>query len=252
LSSLSPEERAVAEQLLRGGLPAVRRALEEQNKSARVTGAAEVGGEQLLAMAEQLLPRVKEAAWLDRAEAASRELDEISLRDLRSVVVGSDVARDDASRLLAGSLREALDRRLARRRDEWAKGIASALDEGRTMRALNHSSRPPDATSRLTAEMASRLRDAAGAALSPDTPSDRWLALLEAVAASPVRRVVKPVGLPAAATPEVIEAARRQSGQVPALAGLLGIKIPPPPGPLRRARPRQGGVVDDTAGVSTR
>lgn len=231
----------MAEQLLRGGIPAVRKALDEQNAAARAAGSAEIPGDELLAMAERLLPRVREAAWFDRAEAASKMLDQMSIRDLRSVVVGSDVARDDAGRLLAGRLREALEKKLSERRDEWARSISAALDEGRVLRALNQSSRPPDSGARLTADMAARLKDAAGAALSPDVPPDRWLALLEAVASSPVRRVVKPVGLPSGAGPEVTAAVRRLSGQVPALAGLLGIKVPPPPGPLRRPRPPASG-----------
>ena len=77
--------------------------------------------------------------------------------------------------------------------------------------------------------------------MAPDTPPDRWAALLEAVAASPVRRSVKPAGLPADAPEDLLQAARQSSGRIPALAPMLGIAMPPPPGPLRPAgRPRQG------------
>ena len=51
--------------------------------------------------------------------------------------------------------------------------------------------------------------------------------LLDAVVASPVRRTVKPAGIP---DDEVAQqAARHAAGSVPALAKLLGLRIPPPP-----------------------
>ena len=74
--------------------------------------------------------------------------------------------------------------------------------------------------------------------MTTDTPVDRWAALLEAVAASPVRRSVKPAGLPADAPEALIQAAKQAAGRVPALAQLLGIDMPPPPGPLRPVPPQ--------------
>ena len=70
--------------------------------------------------------------------------------------------------------------------------------------------------------------------MAADVPAERWAALLEAVADSPVRRSVKPTGLPADADEAVVQTARQLSGRVPALARLLGIDMPPPPGPARR------------------
>ena len=65
--------------------------------------------------------------------------------------------------------------------------------------------------------------------------------LLDTVVASPVRRTVKPVGIP---DDEVAQqAARHASGSVPALAKLLGLRIPPPPPPRvveRRFSPTVG------------
>ena len=58
----------------------------------------------VVALAEELLPRLRVAEWLDRAEAALNDLDELDLRDLRSVVVASDdpaVARDESTRDMA-------------------------------------------------------------------------------------------------------------------------------------------------------
>ena len=239
LADLSPEQRPVAEQVLKGGIPAVRQAIEDQNQRARAANLPEVNGEALLAMAEELLPRLKAAAWRDRAEAAAGAVDEISLRDLRSVVAGADtVTRDDESRMLASTLREALERRVTALREQWVDEITRALDEGRLVRALRVSAHPPEPTARFPAELAVRMSEAAGEAMAPDTSSERWTTLLAAVADSPVRRMVKPHGLPRDREDSVLEAARQASGRVPALAPLLGIEMPPPPGPPRPHAPR--------------
>ncbi|HEX2062983.1 MAG TPA: hypothetical protein VHE80_01040, partial [Acidimicrobiales bacterium] len=240
LESLPPEHRPVAEQVLRGGIPAVRQAVEAQNAKLRSEGQPEVHAASLVGLAEQLLPRLSQAEWRDRAEAAAAMLDDVSLRDLRSVVAGADAAaRDDETRLLASTLREALQRRVAEHRDSWLREITAALDEGRLVRALRLSARPPDPGTRFPPELAARMAEAAGAALAPDVAPDRWATVLEAVAESPVRRSVKPAGLPAEAGAEVLQAARQASGRVPALAPLLGIDMPPPPGPPR-PRPAPG------------
>ena len=77
----------------------------------------------LITLAEQLLPRLRTAEWHDRAEAAVKAPDDISLRDLRAVVAGADAARDDETRALAASLREALDRRLTQLRTTWVEEL---------------------------------------------------------------------------------------------------------------------------------
>jgi hypothetical protein len=259
LEALPAEQQQIAQQLLRGGIPAVRTALHFERERAREEGRPEPSIEGIMALAESLLSRVKAAEWRDKAEAAIKAGDDLAMRDLRSLVTGSDVARDGASRDLAVALREALERRVESQWTEWASEVAAALDAGHVGRALDLSSRPPDIAARFPADLATRLRDAASAALSPDRPADQWLRLLESVVASPVRRTVKPAGLPAGATPELLETARQHCGRVPALAGLLGLSVPPPPGPVRampagnvvaprvttrrlRARPRPAGA----------
>lgn len=240
LESVSPEQRPIAEQLLRGGIPAVRRAIEEQNAAARAGGLPEIKPEPLLAIAEELLPRVKSAEWRDRADAAIADIDTIGLRDLRSVVSGGDAnARDDETRKLAATLREALERRLKEERDEWTSSITAALEEQRLVRALRVSTRPPDPSMRLSSDLAVRLAAEASEALSPDSTPDRWAALLEAVVASPVRTTVKPAGLPAEPGEALLQAARAAAGRIPALAQLLGLAIPPPPMASKKASPRR-------------
>lgn len=240
LESLAPEQRPIAEQVLRGGIPAVRTALHLEREKAAAEGRPTPNTDQLVAMAEELLPRLKAAEWRDRAEAAVKDADGISLRDLRSVVVGADVARDDETRALAATLREALERRVAGLHDQWTQEIVKHLDENRVVRALRLSARPPEPLARLDSELSARLTEVASEALSPDAAPDRWLALLEAAAASPVRRSIKPAGLPTDPAPEVKQAAYQQSGRIPALAAMLGVSIPPPPSPAAR-RPRPSG-----------
>jgi hypothetical protein len=238
MESLAPEERPIAEQVLRGGIPAVRTALHLEREKATTEGRPAPNTDELIAMAERLLPRLKAAEWRDRAEAAAAGADEISLRDLRSVVAGADVARDDETRTLAAKVREALERRVTASHDEWTGEIAKQLDDGRVVRALRLSARPPDPAARLDAELSQRLTDAAGAAMSPDAPPDRWAALLDAAAVSPVRRSIQPAGLPENAPPDLKRSAHQHSGSIPALAKLLGVSIPPPPVPSgTRRRP---------------
>src|SRR5437868_2649642 len=239
IASLPPEQVPVAEQLLKGGIPAVRQALQTQNEQAKGSGSPEIGAEPIVALAEELLPRLKAAEWRDRAEAAVGQADEVSLRDLRAVVAGADtVARDTDSRELAAKLRDALERRSTAERQAWVDEVTSALDDGRVVRALRISGRPPEAGARLPSELAGRLSDAAGAAMGSDAAPDRWAAVLDAVTASPVRSSVKPVGLPPDPGEDLLKTARQAAGRVPALAPMLRMEtkppIPRPPTPPRR------------------
>ncbi|MGI8776883.1 MAG: hypothetical protein ACR2LJ_05735 [Acidimicrobiales bacterium] len=242
LADLPPEQRPVAEKVLRGGLPSVRQAVEEQNAEARSTGAPEVRADALMAMAEGLLPRLRAAEWRDRAEAAAADFSEIGLRDLRAVVAGSDAAgRDDESRALAGLLREALERRSAEERESWVAEIRTSLVDGRVVRALRLSGRPPDPGARFPADLAEQLSAAAGAAMTADTVADRWAALLDAVVASPVRRTVQPHGVPAERAEDLERALRLAAPRVPGLAAMLGPPRPPRPVAPGDARPRPAG-----------
>ncbi|HEX3947463.1 MAG TPA: hypothetical protein VHW47_07135, partial [Acidimicrobiales bacterium] len=221
-----PEQLPIAEQLLRGGIPAVRQAIAEQN--GRSTTGAPVNADAVLAIAEQLLPAVNLAAWKDRATTAQAAGKELRLRDLRAVVAASRaVTLDDEGRTLAKALQDALTHRVTALRDDWVNRMTNALDEGRVFDAVRTTSRPPEPATRLPAELAVRVSSAAGAAMTAETLVDTWLEMLEAVVETPVRRTVKPAGIPAA--PEAQEAARRAAGLVPELAKLLGLRIPPPP-----------------------
>jgi hypothetical protein len=234
LAGLRPEQLPVAEQLLRGGIPAVRQAINEQNERARADGRAEVTPGPLLAMAEELLPAVNLANWKDRASSARNAGKDVALRELRSIVASaSTVSLDEEGREFAASLRTSLDQRVTALRDGWVARMTTALDEGRVADALRISARPPEPAARLSAELAVRLSEMAGQTMSAEIPAAEWLAVLEVVVESPVRRTVKPVGIPRDADEALLAAARQASGMVPELARLLGIPIPPPPGPRR-------------------
>jgi hypothetical protein len=241
LAALAPEQRAIAEQVLRGGLAGVRQAVDEQNNQAKAAGAPEIRADAILGLAEELLPGLRAAEWRDRAEAAAGSVDEISLRDLRTVVAGADAAgRDEESRALATQLREGLERRAAADRAAWTDEITTCLAEGRVVRALRVSGRAPEQGLRMPPDLASGLSTAAGDAMTADTAVDRWMALLEAVLASPIRRTIQPKGLPAGADDETRKTLRQAISKVPALGPLLGespSQRPVPPPPPRRPPP---------------
>jgi hypothetical protein len=232
LASLDTAQLQIAEQLLRGGIPAVRQAIEEQNAQAKAEGRPPASAEAIMAIAEGLLPLTTLAAWKDRASAAQAGGKETRLRDLRAIVTASrSVSLDEEGRAMAKALHETLDHRVKGLSEEWLKRISTALDEGRVADAMRTSARSPEHSTRLPAEVATKLAAAASEAMTAETDPREWMTILDAVVESPVRRNVKPKGIPAEADVEV--AARNAAGLVPALAPLLGLRIPPPPPPRR-------------------
>jgi hypothetical protein len=228
LAALRPEQIPVAEQLLRGGLQAVRQAIEAQNTSNKAAGKPPVAADALLAMADELLPVVRLADWKDRASVAQTTGKDYRLRELRAVVAASrTVILDEEGRAMAKALQESLEQRTTALREEWLARITNALNDGRVQQAVEASIRPSEPGTRFPAELAVRLAAAAGDAMTDDLAPEDWMRLLDVVVASPVRRTVKPVGIP---DDEVAkQAARNAAGSVPALAKLLGLRIPPPP-----------------------
>jgi hypothetical protein len=228
LAALRPEQIPVAEQLLRGGLQAVRQAIEAQNSAAKAAGKPPAAADALLAMADELLPAVRLADWKDRASVAQVAGKDYRLRELRAVVAASrTVNLDEEGRAMAKALQESLEQRTTALREEWLARITNALNDGRIQQAVEASIRPPEPGTRCPAELAVRLAAAAGEAMTADMAPEDWMRLLDAVVASPVRRTVKPAGIP---DDEVAkQAARNAAGAVPALAKLLGLRIPPPP-----------------------
>jgi hypothetical protein len=219
----------------------VRQALEEQNAQLRAEGKPEVPPAGVVSLAEDLVPRLRVAEWLDRAEGALNDLDELDLRDLRSVVVASDdpsVARDETTRDMAARLKDGLSNRQDKEHQDWLADIDAALGVGRVVRALRLSSRPPKAGVRFPPELAGRLSQASLAALTADASSDRWVAVLEALAYSPIHSTVAPAGVPEPASDELRATVQRLAGLVPEVAKQFGIE-PPAPGARAPRPPRR-------------
>jgi hypothetical protein len=72
--------------------------------------------------------------------------------------------------------------------------------------------------------LAVRLTEATAAALTAETGSDRYATVLDALAYSPVRTQVKPLGIPAEPTPELLAAVKKAASRLPAIAALFGIE----------------------------
>lgn len=238
LEEILPEHRPIAEQVLKGDIPAVRAAIEKENEARAASGEPAINGSELLAIAETLRPRLRAAEWRDRAEAALTDIDELDLRDLRSVVVAADTAaRDEETRALAAQLRDAVARRVDQAHASWLAEISESLDEGRSVRALRLSSRPPKAGTIFPAELSARLAEAASNALTAEAPASRWVIVLDAVANSPVRLSVKPQSLPQEPAAELLDALRKLAGRIPDIAALFGVE--PPSAPSRPGARRQ-------------
>ena len=240
LATLRPEQLAVAEQLLRGGLPAVRQAIDEQNRAALAQGRPMVAPETILTIADDLLPLTSLAAWKDRAAAVQHAGPTVRLRDLRPVVTAArTVTLDEDARSVLKELQGLLHTKTEELRVQWLTKVEGLLARGEVVEALLVVARPPDSATRCPAELATKLTDAAGAALDPELTPHAWITVLDAVVASPMRRSVHPAGIPAAE--EAHAAAVRAAGHVPALAKLLGMRIPPPPPPSTGRRPELSG-----------
>jgi hypothetical protein len=234
LNALPAEQRLLADQVLRGGVPGVRQTVERLNEAAGKESRTPINPAPLVALAERLLPSLRGAEWRDRAEAAIAQMDTVDLGDLRSVVNAADTwARDEDTRAMAEQLREGLPKRVDREHHEWLDEITSTLADGRLVRALRLSSRPPKAGAPLPAELANRLAATASEGLTPETGTERYAAVLDALALSPVHTHVQPVGVPANPGDALLATVRRTARQLPQVAKLFGIEAP-------AAAPRRG------------
>lgn len=242
LAELPEAHRAIAEKVIDGGLPAVRAAIEEQNKKNVADGLEKIPAEGLLTIAENLLPRLRVAEWRDKAVAAERIIDEVDIRDLRQIVVASGqlVALDEETRGLVAKMNQALTTRQETETKNWLEDIATATEVGRVVRALRMSSQPPKAGVPFPAALATQLSAATSAGLTADAPAERWSALLEAAAFSPVRTQVTAAGIPNPAPEAVLATVTRLAPLMPQIAALFGITPDPkakPPRPLQQQRP---------------
>lgn len=267
LADVPEEQRPIAELAIQG-MAAVRTRLGEDNKKLAADGKPTMPEDSVLKMAERLIPKLRVADWLDRAEATQRQMENLDLRDLRSVVAASDdsiVARDESTRELATKLKADLVTKQEEELKLWLEDVDAALSVGRSIRALRLSSQPPKAGVMFPPALARKLGEAATAGLTADDSSDRWAAVMEAAAFSPVRTLVTPTAPPSTITDDLRKTALRLGPLLPQIAAVLGVDVPadaPRPKPLRpgprkdnkqkKSASRDGGRKGDNGGGGRR
>jgi len=140
---------------------------------------------------------------------------------------------------VSAKLKEALVTKQEKELNLWFGDIDAAMGVGRVVRALKLSSQPPKAGVRFPAELAGKLAAAATANLTADAMPDRWVAVLEAVAFSPVRAHVVPTDKPAQVSDELLATVKRVGSLLPQIAALFGVDVDAKsqPKPLRPTRP---------------
>jgi hypothetical protein len=235
LATLSPEQLPVAEQLLRGGMPSVRAAVAEQNKNATAQGRPTIDATTIDRIAEELLGKTTVALWKDRAAGAIGAGRELRLRDLRAVVTSAKtVSLDEEARAQLKELQSALTARLEHLRTQWTEKLDAAVASGNVKEALTLVARPPDMSTRVSAEMAHKVVTITSEALTAEQDPTLWKEIVELTVDTSIRRNVKPLGIPADESCKAV--AIHNAGAIPELAKLLGMKVPPPPPPTRLPR----------------
>jgi len=253
LGSIAEDRRPIAEVALQG-MAAVRKRLREENKRISESGGTPMPEDSVLKMAEEMLPRLRVAEWRDRADAALRQLENLDLRDLRSVVAAADdpiVTRDTTTRELADQLRVALREKQEQELQLWFGDVDAALAVGRVVRALRLSSQPPKAGVVFPPAIATRLVDSTNATLTPLESAERWSAILEAAAFSPIRSLIKPMGRPDVVADDLLATITRLAPAIPQVAEMFGVEVPAGaqmPKPLRPTRPGRPGQAKQDRG----
>ncbi|OYV58938.1 MAG: hypothetical protein B7Z69_08450 [Actinobacteria bacterium 21-73-9] len=235
LATLSPEQLPVAEQLLRGGMPSVRAAVETQNKNASAQGRPTVDPGTIERIAEDLLARTNLAAWKDRAAGGLGAGKELRLRDLRAIVTSAKtVSLDDEARAQLKELQGALHERVEALRVQWGERLDKAIEASDVTEALTLVGRPPDISTRVSAEAAAKVVALTSEFLRADQDPGKWRAVVELAVDTSIRRNVKPSGIPDDEASRAV--AIHNAGAIPELAKLLGMKVPPPPPPAKNVR----------------
>lgn len=216
------------------GRDGISAALNRQNKIAISEGRDPLEIAPVLKIADELAPGLATAEWSDHAEAAEAAADTIDLRELRRIIVAGDAfsAQPNTAETQA-RLRAKLSARVDRDQATWSREIRDALSEGRVVRALRQSGRPAKAGVPLSDDLVEQLSKAATEALDPDEEPDRWTMVLEALAGSPVRRLIHPTDKPADSDADLLDTVERLAHRIPGVAALFDIK---PRKPQRRPR----------------
>jgi len=151
-------------------------------------------------------------------------------------VASDSAAKDEEAKALAAQLRAGLERRIEADHAAWLAEMVQLLDDGRVVRALRVSSRPPKAGAPLPPDLATRLIESSTASLTADTFADRWETVLDALSLSPVHARVAPASIPAEPTDELKATVAGFGERVPLVAQAFGVEPTAAP-----RRPRRGG-----------
>lgn len=225
ITDLPETHRPVAEQLMHEGRDGVKAALDRQNDAARADGREPIDIGPIMRIADQLSPALAEAEAKDRTDAVIGAVETADLRELRKHYVNG--ASQFSPETLA-TLRPKLTARIDRDQATWARELREALSEGRVVRALQRSGRPARAGVPLPADLVEALCSAANDALDPDEEPHRWTVVIEALAGSPIRRLIKPDAIPQDKDDELLDTVDRVAHLVPGVASAFGIEPRPP------------------------
>lgn len=233
VASLPEGHQPVAEQLIHEGRDGVSAALERQNKAALADGREAIDTAPIMRIADQLAPAMASAEWRDQADAAIDAVDKVDPREVRRVLMAGDqfLAVPETAEKQA-MLRSKLGTRLDRDQAEWKREVRQALTEGRVVRALRQSGRPPRAGVPMPDDLVAELSNATMTALDPAEEPHRWTMVIEALAFSPIRRLVVPEEKPEQSDDELLDTIERLANRIPGVAALFGIDATP--------RPRKG------------
>lgn len=230
VASLPEARRPVAEQLMHEGRDGVSSALARQNKAAAADGRDAIDVGPIMKITDELVPGLAIAEWRDTADAAMAEIDSADVRELRKTLTAGDAfAPDPQVAETQAALRSKLSARIDKDQGAWARELREALSEGRVVRALRQSGRPAKAGMPLSPDLVEQLCAATNEALSPDEESHRWTMVIEALAGSPIRRLIAPETKPddADKDDELLDTVDRVAHLVPGIASLFGIEVKP-------------------------
>ena len=197
LATLSPEQLPVAEQLLarRHALGAGRRRRTEQERHRpgssdhrrhhdRANRRRAVGQDE---------PRALEGPRGGRHWRRTRT----RLRDLRAVVTSAKtVSLDDEARTQLKELQVSLTARLEHLRTQWNAKLETAVETKNVKEALALVARPPDMSTRVSADMAAKVVAITSEALNADADPTLWKEIVALTIDTSIRRNVKPLGIP--------------------------------------------------------